>query len=90
MVQQFELFQVFLLFSVRMIFLSKQFSMPEMVFHHMFSLKYYKNYKSGRHMTKMEIVLVLTRFNDFLKRWRGDLRKEKYCQIYQQSFIYKS
>ena len=33
MVQQFELFQVSLLISVRIMFLSNAFSMPEMVFH---------------------------------------------------------
>ena len=78
MVQQFELFQVALLISVRIMFLSKAFSMPGMVFHHILRLKYYtKNYRSVGLMTKMENVLVLTRFNTFVKKMERRFQKRR-------------
>ena len=45
-------------------------------------------------MTLMEIALVLTCIETessiiLLKRWRGDFRKEEYCQIYRQCFYLK-
>ena len=55
-----EFFQVSLLISVRNMFLSKAFSMSELNIYQVLRLNYYKNKKSVRQMTLMEIVLVLT------------------------------
>ena len=60
MVQQFEFFQVSLLISVRNMFVSKTFLMSEMNIYQFLRLNYYKKQKSGRQMTLMEILLVLT------------------------------
>ena len=92
MVQQFEFFQVSLLISVRNMFLSKAFSMSEMNIYQILRLNYYKKQKEwwtddfdGDRIsfnlygnTESSIIL--------LKRWRGDFRKEEYCQFYQQCF----
>ena len=55
-----EFFQVSLLISVRNMFLSKAFSMSELNIYQILRLNYYKNKKSVRQMTLMEIALVLT------------------------------
>ena len=92
MVQQFEFFQVCLLISVRSIFLSKAFSMSEMNIYQILRLNYYKKQKewctddvdgdciSFNFYRNTETSIFL------LKRWRGDFRKEEYCQKYQHCF----
>ena len=92
MVQQFEFFQVSLITSLRNMFLSKAFSMSQLNIYQILRLNYYKkekewwtddvdgdciNFNLYRN-TESSIVL--------LKRWRGDFRKEEYCQVYQQGF----
>ena len=89
MVQQIEFFQVSLLISVRNLFLSKAFSMFEMNIYQILRLNYYKKQKewwtddvdgdciSFNLYRNTESLIIL------LKRWRGDFRKEEYCQIYQ-------
>ena len=44
-VQKFEFFRVSLLISVRNMFLSKAFSMSEMIIYQILKLKYYKKQK---------------------------------------------
>ena len=92
MVHQFEFFQVSLLIWVRFMFLSKAFSKSEMHIYQILMLNYYKNQKewwtddvdgdciSFNLYRNTESSIIL------LKRWRGDFRKEEYCQIYQQCF----
>ena len=74
-------------------FLSKAFSMSEKNIYQILRLKYYKKQEEwwtddfdgdcfSFHLyrtTESSIIL--------LKAWRGDFRKEEYCQIYQQCFI---
>ena len=72
-------------------YLSNAFSMSEMEIYQILRLNYYNKLKSGGQMTLMKIVLVLTCIETqssiiLLKRWRGDYKKEQYCQIYQQCF----
>ena len=73
-------------------FLSKAFSVSEINICQILRLNYYKNQKewwtddidgdciSFNLYRNTETSLIL------LKRWRGDFRKEEYCQIYQQCF----
>ena len=73
-------------------FQSKAFSMSEKDIYQTFRLNYYKKLKewwadeidgdciSFNLYRNTEISIVL------LKRWRGDYKKEEYCQIYQQCF----
>ena len=92
MVQQFEFFQVSLLISVRNMFLSNAFSMSEMNIYQILSLNYYKKQKEWwtDDVDGDRICFKLYRNTEssiiLLKRWRGDFRKEEYCQIYQQFF----
>ena len=92
MVQQFEFFQVSLLISVRNMFLSKAFSMSEMNIYQILRLNYYKKQKEWwtDDIDGDRISFNLYRNTEssiiLLKRWRGDFRKEEYCQIYQQCF----
>ena len=88
MVQQFEFFQVSLLISVRNMFLTKAFLVSEMNVYQILRLNYYKKQKEWQ---TDDIDGDCNRFNLYkitetslilLKRWRGDFRKEKYCQIY--------
>ena len=92
MVQQFKFFQVSLLILVRNMFISKAFSMSEKNIYQILRLIYYRKQKKWwtddvdgdcfsfnlYKTTESSIIL--------LKRWRGDFRKEEYCQIYQQCF----
>ena len=73
-------------------FLSKAFSVSEMNIYQILRLNYYKKQKEWwtddvdgdcisfnlDRNTETSIIL--------LKRWRGDFRKEEYCQTYQQCF----
>ena len=73
-------------------FPSKAFSMSELNIYQILKLKYYKKLQewwtddvdgdciSFNLYRNTESSIVL------LKRWRGDYKKEEYCQIYQQCF----
>ena len=83
MMQQFELFQVFLFVSVRNMFLSKVFSMFEMGIHQILKMNYYKKLQewwtddvdgdciSFNLYRNTENSIIL------LKIWRGDYKKEE-------------
>ena len=92
MVQKIEFFQVSLSISVRNRFLSKALSMSEMNVYQILRLNYYKKQKEWwtDDVDGDCISLNLYRNTEssiiFLKRWRGDFRKEEYCHIYQQGF----
>ena len=85
-------FKILCVFLVRRMFLSNEFSMSEMEIYQILRLNYYKKLKewwtddvdgdciSSNLYRNTENSIVL------LKRWRGDFRKEEYCQIYQQCF----
>ena len=86
-----QIFPSFLFISVKTI-LSKAFSMSEMDIHQILKFNYYKKLKecsidnvdgdcfsfSLYRNTERSIIL--------LKRWWGGIRKEEYCQVYQQCF----
>ena len=73
-------------------FLSNAFSMSEMNIYQILSLNYYKKQKEWwtDDVDGDRICVKLYRNTEssiiLLKRWRGDFRKEEYCQIYQQFF----
>ena len=87
MVQQFVLFQVSLLISVTNIILSKAFLMLKLEFYQNLRLNYYiklqewwTDDEDGECIsfdlygnTENSIVLLI--------KWRGDFRKEEYCQL---------
>ena len=65
-------------------FPSKAFSMSELNIYQILKLNYYKKLQEWSTDEVdgdcIESSIVL------LKRWRGDYKKEEYCQIYQQFF----
>ena len=73
-------------------FLSKAFSRSEMNIYQILRLNYYKKQKEWwiDDVDGDRISFNLYRNTEssiiLLKRWRGDFRKEEYCQIYQQCF----
>ena len=73
-------------------FPSKAFSMSELNIYQILKLNYYKKLQE-RWTDEVDgdcISFNLYRNTEssivLLKRWRGDYKKEEYCQIYQQCF----
>ena len=83
MVLHFESFQVSLLFSGRIMFLSKAFSMSKMDIHQILRLNYYKKLQEWwtDDVDGDCITFDLCRNTEnsiaLLKRWIGDFRKEE-------------
>ena len=87
MVQQFELFQVSLLISVRKIILSNAFSMLKLEFYQNLRLNYYIKLQEWWTDDEDGECISFDLFGNtensivLLKKWRGDFRKEEYCQL---------
>ena len=76
-------------------FPSKAFSMSELKIYQILKLNYYKKLQEWwTHEVDGDCISFNLYRNTessivLLKRWRGDCKKEEYCQIYQQCFYFE-